>query len=117
MVEESLIDRDDIDYKLSAWVVMPNHTHSLLRRFDDKEIEEIMDAHKGYTAHQANKYLNRSGQFWMEDYFDRYIRNEDHYSNTVRYIENNPVKGRLCKEPSEWPFSSAWSRKYGRKEK
>jgi hypothetical protein len=26
MVEESLLDRDDIDYKLSAWVVMPNHT-------------------------------------------------------------------------------------------
>jgi REP element-mobilizing transposase RayT len=115
MVEKSLLDRDGIDYKLSAWVVMPNHTHSLLRRFEDKEIKEIMDAHKGYTAHKANEYLNRSGQFWMEDYFDRYIRNEDHYWNTVRYIENNPVKARLCKESSDWPFSSAWFRKHGRK--
>ena len=59
----------------------------------------------------------RSGQFWMEDYFDRYIRNEKHYWNTVRYIENNPVKARLCKEPSDWPFSSAWFRKYGPKKK
>ena len=59
----------------------------------------------------------RSGQFWMEDYFDRYIRNEKHYWNTVHYIENNPVKARLCKEPSDWPFSSAWFRKYGPKKK
>jgi len=117
MVEESLLDRAGIDYKLSVWVVMPNHTHSLLRRFEDKHIEDIVDAHKGFTAHKANEYLNRSGQFWMEDYFDRFIRNEEHYWNTVRYIENNPVKARLCKEPSDWPFSSAWFRKHGRKKR
>ena len=115
MVEESLLDRDGIDYKLSVWVVMPNHTHSLLRRFEDKHIEEIVDAHKGYTAHKANEYLKRSGQFWMEDYFD--ALSEKHYWNTVRYIENNPVKARLCKEPSDWPFSSAWFRKHGRKKR
>ena len=117
MVEESLLDRDGIDYNLSAWVVMPNHTHSLLRRFEHKEIKDIMDAHKGYTAHKANEYLNRSGEFWMKDYFDRFIRNEEHYWNTVRYIENNPVKARLCKESSDWPFSSAWFRKHGRKKR
>ena len=117
MVEESLLDRVGIDYNLSAWVVMPNHTHSLLRRFEHKEIKDIMDAHKGYTAHKANEYLNRSGEFWMKDYFDRFIRNEEHYWNTVRYIENNPVKARLCKEPSDWPFSSAWFRKHGRKKR
>ena len=84
MVEESLLDRDGIDYKLSVWVVMPNHTHSLLRRFEDKLIDDIVDAHKGYTAHKANEYLDRSGEFWMKDYFDRFIRNEEHYWNTVR---------------------------------
>jgi len=117
MVEESLLARDGIDYKLSVWVVMPNHTHSLLRRFEDKKIEDIIEAHKGYSAHKANEYLDRSGQFWMKDYFDRFIRNEEHYWNTVRYIENNPVTARLCKEPSDWRFSSAWFRKHGRKKK
>ncbi|HEY6806770.1 MAG TPA: transposase [Pyrinomonadaceae bacterium] len=116
IVEKSLLDCDGIDYELFAWVVMPNHTHSLLKRFEDRNIPEIMDAHKGYTAHQANELLNQSGQFWMEDYFDRYIRNEKHFWNTVRYIENNPVKARLCKKPEDWPFSSAWFRKHGRKQ-
>src|ERR1044072_2063314 len=67
--------------------------------------------------HKANEYLNRSGRFWMKDYFDRFIRNEEHYWNTVRYIENNPVKARLCKEHGDWPFSSAWFRRHGRKQK
>jgi len=117
IVEESLLDRDGIDYNLSAWVVMPNHTHSLLRRFDGRHLENIMDAHKGYTAHKANEYLKRTDEFWMKEYFDRFIRNEEHYWNTFRYIENNPVKARLCKEPSDWRFSSAWFRKHGRKKR
>ena len=117
MVEESLLKRDGVEYELFAWVVMPNHTHSLLQRFEYKKIEDIMEAHKGSTAHEANKYLRRHGEFWMKDYFDRYIRNENHYWNTVRYIENNPVKARLCKEPSDWPFSSAWFRKHGTRKK
>jgi len=36
MVEESLLARDGVDYELSAWVVMPNHTHSLLQRLGSK---------------------------------------------------------------------------------
>ena len=33
--------------------------------------------------------------FWMSDYWDRFIRNEEHFNNTVRYILNNPVKAGL----------------------
>jgi len=51
----------------------------------------------------------------MEEYFDRYIRNADHFRNTVNYIENNPVKAGLCSKPSDWPFSSAWFREHGKK--
>ncbi|HEY8188950.1 MAG TPA: hypothetical protein VIF64_22975, partial [Pyrinomonadaceae bacterium] len=67
---------------------------------------------KSYTAHEANKILCREGQFWLEDYFDRYIRNEEHFQNTVKYIENNPVKAGLCAKASDWPFSSAWFKKH-----
>ena len=62
------------------------------------------------TMNSTNKMLRRTGQFWMEDYFDRYIRDAQHFSNTVKYIENNPVKARLCTKPEDWPYSSAWFR-------
>ena len=110
MVQKELLYYDGQSYRLSSWVVMPNHIHFLMTRFEAIEIADIMQAFKSLTSHKANKILRRNGQFWMEDYFDRYIRNAEHFAKTVRYIENNPVKARLCKEPRDWPFSSAWFR-------
>jgi len=115
IVQDSLLKFDGVRYNLFSWVVMPNHSHSLLTRFDDWELAQLMHSHKSYTAHEANKLLNRTGQFWMDKYFDRYIRDAEHFRNTVRYIENNPVKAGLCSKPSDWPFSSAWFREHGKK--
>jgi REP element-mobilizing transposase RayT len=69
-----------------------------------------MHSRKSYTAHEANRILKRSGQFWMEEYHDRYIRNAEHFHNAVAYIESNLVQAGLCARPEDWPFSSAWFR-------
>ena len=58
-----------------------------------------MHSIKSYTAHEANRILNRTGQFWAKEYFDRYIRDHRHFASTIAYIENNPVKARLCQSP------------------
>src|SRR6185295_17149907 len=108
MVQKTLLKDDGRKYRLSAWVVMPNHVHMLLTRFESYELSAIMQAFKSITAHRANKSLGRSGEFWTQEYFDRYARNSKHYTKTIEYIENNPVKARLCRKPEEYPFSSAW---------
>jgi len=112
MVQDSLLKFDGIRYRLFAWVVMPNHVHTLMSRFDENELRNILHSIKSYTAHEANKILGRVGQFWIEDYFDRFMRNQRHFERTVRYIENNPVKAGLCREPGDWPYSSAWFKKH-----
>ncbi len=114
MVQETLLDDDGKKYRLTAWVVMPNHVHFLATRFENYTLSDIMQSFKSLTSHKANKALRRSGQFWMADYFDRYIRNAEHFKKTVKYIENNPVKARLCARPEEYPFSSAWFRQHAR---
>jgi hypothetical protein len=35
------------------------------------------------------------------------MRDEEQERKAVRYIENNPVKARLCRVDKKWPFSSA----------
>jgi len=112
MVQNSLLKFDGIRYTLFSWVVMPNHVHSLQTRFEGLELSDLMQAFKSYTAHEANRILQRKGKFWMDDYFDRYMRDSQHFRNTVQYIENNPVKAGLCARPEDWPFSSAWFRKH-----
>jgi REP element-mobilizing transposase RayT len=111
MVQNSLLKFDGIRYHLFSWVVMPNHVHCLMTRFEEYELSDILHSLKSFTSHEANKILRRDGQFWIEEYFDRYIRNEQHFARTVRYIENNPVKAGLCREPGDWPYSSAWFKK------
>jgi REP element-mobilizing transposase RayT len=44
----------------------------------------------------------------MREYFDRYIRDAEHFEKAFRYIENNPVKAGLCEKPSDWKYSSAF---------
>ena len=87
---------------------MPNHIHFLATPLENIELSEIAHSIKSYTAHEANKLLNRNGQFWQHEPFDRYIRNRKHFVNVIEYIENNPVKARLCEKPKDWRFSSAF---------
>jgi REP element-mobilizing transposase RayT len=110
MVQNALLHFDGERYKLLSWVIMPNHIHFLIRPAGNWPLSKIVKNFKSYTSHEANKLLNRSGRFWQEDYFDRYIRNYKHYENTLFYIENNPVKARLCQKASDWKYGSAYSR-------
>jgi REP element-mobilizing transposase RayT len=110
IVQDSLLHFDDIRYWLSAWVVMPNHAHMMLTPGQSWTISKIVKDMKSFTSREANALLRRRGQFWMEVYFDRYVRDAKHFTNAIRYIENNPVKARLCARPEDWRFSSAWFR-------
>jgi REP element-mobilizing transposase RayT len=106
-VQNDLLSYDGNALKLFAWVVMPNHLHLLATRYTDQTLAGIMQSFKSLTSHKANNLLKRIGRFWMADYFDRYIRNAEHFVRTVQYIESNPVKAKLCARPEDWPFSSA----------
>jgi len=107
LVESALLHFDGDRYHLAAWVVMPNHIHLLATPRDGHTLSGIMHSIKSYTASESNKLLRRKGAFWQEEYFDRYIRDAEHYAQTIAYIEANPVKARLCRTPEEWHFSSA----------
>jgi len=107
MVQNSLLFHHEKKYRLNAWVVMPNHAHVLLTPLSGNHLDTILHSIKSYTAHEANKMLGRTGQFWQPESFDRYIRNEKHFAAVVRYIHQNPVKARFCKESKDWKYSSA----------
>jgi putative transposase len=107
IVQDTLLYFDGERYSLCAWAVMPNHVHVLAQFRTEFPVAKVIQSWKGYTARRANQLLGRNGNFWQREYYDRYIRNEDHYRNAVLYIEWNPVKARLAPTPVDWPFSSA----------
>lgn len=110
LVRDALHFHNGKKYTLHAWVIMPNHGHVLLTQLAKQHLPEIMHSIKSYTAQQINKILGRKGQFWQHESFDRYIRDERHFSAVVKYIENNPVKAGLCDSSMEWEFGSAYEK-------
>ena len=86
---------------------MPNHVHLLARFEEGQLISKAMHSLKSYTAHEIKKLHPDMGSIWQEESFDRYIRNEDHYWQTIRYIRENPVKARLSDRAENYEWSSS----------
>jgi REP element-mobilizing transposase RayT len=103
------IERGDTEfhnYKLHAYVVMPNHIHMLATPAGD--IGPMMGKLKGVTARQANLILDRAGQtFWQSRYFDQFSRNQENFAKMQNYVAKNPVWAGLSATPEEFPWSSA----------
>lgn len=105
VVEEVMLFRDNQDYRLAAWVVMPNHVHVLFEQWT-VPLGEVLKSWKGVSAWALNQLLDRTGDRWQADYWDRFVRDEAHSRKVQHYIEWNPVKAGLERDPAQWPFSS-----------
>ncbi|MBZ5626589.1 MAG: transposase [Acidobacteriia bacterium] len=58
-------------YRLSAWVIMPNHVHVILQ--PHVALPTIMRWLKGRTSRVANQILGRTGMsFWQDESFDHW---------------------------------------------
>ncbi len=82
-------------YHLDAFVVMPNHVHMLVQPLTGFHLNEIVHSWKSYTARQINKALGRSGTVWMQESFDRIVRDWDALVRCRAYIARNPEKAQL----------------------
>jgi hypothetical protein len=41
---------------------------------------------------------------WQPDYFDRFLRSGESYSEKWAYVQNNPVRAGLVAQADDWPF-------------
>ena len=96
-------------FHLHAYVIMANHVHILVT--PQAEPRVFMQSIKGFTAREANKLLNRTGEpFWQSESYDRWVRNGEEFEKIRRYIENNPVKAGFVGRPEDYRWSSAYGR-------
>lgn len=109
LIAQNLRHWEGLRYLLYAAVVMPTHVHSLLTPLQKQSgdlysLSEILHGAKSYTAHEVNHRLHRSGGVWQEEGFDRLIRDQRHFDETITYIVNNPVKWGLVEKPDDYPW-------------
>lgn len=136
IVRDNLYHHAGTKYSLWSYVIMPNHVHVLLKpdevwekrfeveraalpvkedgsgraEYEKGPLSAILHSLRGYTAHEANKILARTGKFWQREAYDHWVRDNAEFERIIYYIENNPVKAGLVRHPEDWRFSSAYDR-------
>ena len=110
IVEGALRYFDGERYELRAWCIMPNHVHVLIK--PNAGLGKIVQSWKSYTgrwalANNAELGLGVPGKaFWQREYWDRFIRDQNHFLKVIEYIHMNPVKAKLVKRPEDWKWSN-----------
>jgi len=81
-----------------APVIMPDHVHLLLTLGESESLAGIVASWKRFSAGKIPQQMRNHGTLWQKDYFDRIIRDWDHFVNVARYIRRNPTKAKLHEE-------------------
>ena len=98
IITDSMHHFDGQRYELASYIVMPNHTHLVIRPFDADEhsLEAILQSWKQFTATRLNKRLGRRGTLWQQESFDRIVRDEEHLFRCIQYIGSNAANAKLA---------------------
>jgi len=88
---------------------MPDHVHLLLNPLQKGngiwfDLATIMKGIKGTSAVNINRILNKKGEVWQREYFDRMIRDENELLEKWEYMWNNPLKAGLANSFDEYNF-------------
>jgi menaquinone-specific isochorismate synthase len=100
LMRRTLEHFDGERYELYEWCVMPNHVHAIVRPFAGHTLDQIIHSWKSFSVREANRLLERTGEFWQAEYYDHLIRDEADYVHAVDYVRRNPEKAGL----KYWPW-------------
>jgi len=97
-------DKNSLD--IWAYCLMPNHVHFIcVPQNIDSLARTFNTLHMRYSQY-LNKKQGACGHLWQGRFYSC-ILDEKHLFAAVRYVENNPVRAGIVKEPGEYPWSSA----------
>ncbi|MBX2979769.1 MAG: transposase [Flavobacteriales bacterium] len=83
----------DKRYHLGSFAIAGNHVHVLVAPHPTVELSSVIHSWKSFTSNAINKALGRTGRLWMDEYFDRILRNQLHLERVEGYIAAHVRQG------------------------
>jgi putative transposase len=91
---------------IQGWCLMSNHVHLIaLPHAEDSLAKAIGRTHWLYTQY-VNRLHGRSGHLW-QNRFHSCALGPQHFFRAMRYMENNPVRAKICRVAWAYEWSSA----------
>ena len=81
-----------VRFFLGPHVVMDDHVHVIVRPNSSQTLSSILHSWKSFSAHTLQREHHRAGAVWLDESFDRIIRDEEDLLEKAAYILNNPRK-------------------------
>jgi putative transposase len=94
--------RREGNYKLHAFVVMPDHIHLLLTP-ETITLERAIGLIKGGFSRRLASKL----PVWQRSFTDHRIRDAEEFAIRRNYIHENPIRAHLSANAEAYPYSSA----------
>ncbi len=91
-------------------IATKSESHLAERRSPSRRVSDAIIASNATSTNRVTAPARRAALQslrWEREYWDTFMRDEEQERIAVNYIENNPVKAKLCPVPEEWSFSSA----------
>ena len=95
--------RDQGRFKLHAFVVMPDHLHTLLTPAPEVSLEKASQYIKGGFSFRLKSRLD----VWSRSFNETQAPTYEKFAACRTYIEANPVRANLCASAGCYRFSSA----------
>ena len=106
---------EELNMRVLAFVIMPNHWHLVLYPRKDGDMGLFM--HKLTNAHtrkvHAMTKTTGTGPLYQGRYKSFLIQEDRHLLAVMKYVERNSVRAKLSKTCEDYRWGSAWLRRYG----
>jgi putative transposase len=87
------------------YIVMPDHAHFFVRpEIGAAPMAQWIQMWKSVSSRRIAKALRISTPIWQADYFDRYLRSSESYSQKWDYVNDNAVRAGLEERAEDWPY-------------
>ncbi len=93
--------------RVFAWVVLPNHYHTLIHAPALERLLAAIGQLHGRTSFLWNGEENCRGRHVWHRAAETEIKSEGHFWATMNYVLHNPVRHGYVKRWQDWPYSNA----------
>ncbi len=92
--------------RLYNYVFMSNHIHLLVEPLEEGSLAGFMQFLLSKYAIRQNAKYGFSGHVWQGRYRSYLVEEDSYFLQCGKYIELNPVRGCLAKQPEDYAWSS-----------
>ncbi|MDD2447659.1 MAG: transposase [Tissierellia bacterium] len=96
---------EKFEFEIYGYVIMSNHYH-LIIKLSEAPLKDIMHRINNKFSRTFNKKYNRTGHVFENRYKGILVIDDKYLLSLLRYVHQNPVIAKMCKNIKDYPWSS-----------